>query len=780
MTKRILTVLALFCAMIGGMSAQFKNGNWNTHSVFGSAVSTVVESQHYVFFLADNNLYRFNKSTAELTHQSKRNGMSDNSVAEIYYNYRNDFTVVVYESTNIDVVAPDGSVTNIPCIADIVLTSPRTVNDVTFADDRMYVATDFGYIVYSFTERKVIDSNVYFSAVKSAAEIGNEIWLSTEGGLFSTPAHGNHASLSAFSLRLSSAKGLIRPLSARSFLLVGDSKLNLATLSDNNVPQLSTLLQATDIKLQLSEHGAVAKSASSPTMLIIDNNGNTQLQCDLSGDDATSVLGNIATDGSLWELNANGVRRMKTGNSGIEALSDYHKPQASSFSRARHLLYNRHNDELWASTGGVDDFGNSIGALGSINTLKNGVWENITPAKMPNTNASSKKSQLQDIYSPVFDPDAPGTMVFGTWYEGVYVVTDGKATMKYDWNNSPIVKKGGWSCLATGVDFDKDKNLYVAHLTDKGYKLSMLPRNKQNTPDITAADWVNVNADLSAYAGYRCHLVATKVSGTKVFDSGGYESEMMFIDDSSNPVATRRFVSFFDTEGKPFKATYHYFIYEDAKGMVWLGTSDGVINFNPAEAFSPDFRVNRFIVAGTDGSSSYLLANEDASCMSIDDNGNIWFGTLSSGIYRVNSSCSKIIAHYTSDNSMLTTDRILSICCKPDGSAVYIGTENGIVEFLPDATAGEVDFSRVEVSPSNVPSGYTGFVLIDKLMSGATVTITDRWGNTVANITADGGKALWDLCNTAGKKVATGKYLIYASTKVGDRGELVGKINIIR
>ena len=102
------------------------------------------------------------------------------------------------------------------------------------------------------------------------------------------------------------------------------------------------------------------------------------------------------------------------------------------------------------------------------------------------------------------------------------------------------------------------------------------------------------------------------------------------------------------------------------------------------------------------------------------------------------------------------------------------------MEFLPDATAGEVDFSRVEVSPSTVPSGYTGFVLIDKLMSGATVTITDRWGNTVANITADGGKALWDLCNTAGKKVATGKYLIYASTKVGDRGELVGKINIIR
>ena len=50
--------------------------------------------------------------------------------------------------------------------------------------------------------------------------------------------------------------------------------------------------------------------------------------------------------------------------------------------------------------------------------------------------------------------------------------------------------------------------------------------------------------------------------------------------------------------------------FEDAKGMVWLGTSDGVISFDPATAFDDSFIVNR-IKADNNGTTDYLLARED-------------------------------------------------------------------------------------------------------------------------------------------------------------------------
>ena len=66
MTKRILTLLVAVLAMADGLFAQFKEGNWNTHAVFGSGVTTVLQSKSAVYFLVDNNLFRYDKANAVL------------------------------------------------------------------------------------------------------------------------------------------------------------------------------------------------------------------------------------------------------------------------------------------------------------------------------------------------------------------------------------------------------------------------------------------------------------------------------------------------------------------------------------------------------------------------------------------------------------------------------------------------------------------------------------------------------------------------------------------
>ena len=173
MIKRIyLVLLAAIAFSIGGYS-QLKSGDWNIYPVFGETPMNVVESARYVYYVADNCLFRYDKATAATCGLTKRNGVSDNYVTNLYYDYRFDNVAVVYDTSNIDIIASDGSVTNIPCVADVRMASTRTVNDVTFAGDLMYVATDFGYLVYNLQSKMVVETNIFYAKVYSAARIGS-------------------------------------------------------------------------------------------------------------------------------------------------------------------------------------------------------------------------------------------------------------------------------------------------------------------------------------------------------------------------------------------------------------------------------------------------------------------------------------------------------------------------------------------------------------------------------------------------------------------------------
>ena len=66
------------------------------------------------------------------------------------------------------------------------------------------------------------------------------------------------------------------------------------------------------------------------------------------------------------------------------------------------------------------------------------------------------------------------------------------------------------------------------------------------------------------------------------------------------------------------------------------------------------------------------------------------------------------------------------------------------------------------------------------LISGSRLSITDAKGTVVATIDADGGTALWNLTDNAGKRVPTGRYTIVATPANGSEGTTVGRIDVIR
>ena len=59
--------------------------------------------------------------------------------------------MIAYKDANIDVYMPSGEVINVPAIKDVVLHKVKTINDITFAPGKVYVATSFGYLVLDDT-----------------------------------------------------------------------------------------------------------------------------------------------------------------------------------------------------------------------------------------------------------------------------------------------------------------------------------------------------------------------------------------------------------------------------------------------------------------------------------------------------------------------------------------------------------------------------------------------------------------------------------------------------
>ena len=116
-----------------------------------------------------------------------------------------------------------------------------------------------------------------------------------------------------------------------------------------------------------------------------------------------------------------------------------------------------------------------------------------------------------------------------------------------------------------------------------------------------------------------------------------------------------------------------------------------------------------------------------------------------------------------------------------DNNSVYITTDKGLAEYSSDAVTPEQNFDNVYAYPNPVRPDYTGYITIRGLMENSLVKIADTAGNVVFSTKSNGGMAVWDGCNSNGKRVDTGVYFVFASqSEDGSSEGCVTKILIVR
>jgi hypothetical protein len=221
---------------------------------------------------------------------------------------------------------------------------------------------------------------------------------------------------------------------------------------------------------------------------------------------------------------------------------------------------------------------------------------------------------------------------------------------------------------------------------------------------------------------------------------------------------------------------------EDADGEIWIGTNEGLaVLFSPENIFEANRSYDASIIVideDGDGNGERVLGTEAINDIEIDGSNKKWFGTVNSGVFYTNENGRVQLLRFSKENSPLASNTILDIEIDDRTGMVYFGSDQGIVSYQGQATAGEERMTNVFAYPNPVEPGYGGPILIRGLVTNAQVKITDIEGNIVFETVAEGGQAVWSGNRFNGERVVSGIYLAFISDDLGANTE-VTKIMII-
>ncbi|MDX1906933.1 MAG: two-component regulator propeller domain-containing protein [Bacteroidia bacterium] len=213
----------------------------------------------------------------------------------------------------------------------------------------------------------------------------------------------------------------------------------------------------------------------------------------------------------------------------------------------------------------------------------------------------------------------------------------------------------------------------------------------------------------------------------------------------------------------------------DQDGFVWVGTTKGVTVFFDPFSISQGRIVDASVPVYE---QQPLLKNSVVNAIAVDGGNRKWLAT-DNGVYLVSETGDEVILQFTADNSPLLADRVNDVEVDAATGEVYFATELGLISYQGDATAGATRCDDVLVFPNPVKPGFEGDIVIRGASRESAVKITTISGMLVREITAQGGTAVWDGRDLYGNPVRSGIYLALIAGRNGENG-CIGKFSVIR
>lgn len=782
--KRIF--LSIFCFAFFSLLAQTGPRSWQDHLSLNNC-NTIAKFNNKIYASNYNGIVKIDEDDFSSEKLNKINGLHDVGIRLLRANPSNNKLLVIYDNCNIDVINSDDEIKNYSEIKSKVLSGKKIINEVTFKGQFAYLASGIGIIVFDtekleVKETFIIGPNGTNLEVYQIALNDSLIFAATPNGLYranyKTKILNNYSNwvlVPSGNIPAGPVSGVINvggkivaaysPWKANAMDVQKDTLYVLANnswskLYSNQTPTVTIKkLGPVDGNLfavidQLGVKVSDVNTLGFPLYLTAVNNEPAYLPADV-------YFGNYNGAYRYWVADKfNGAVQTSGSN------PFYPQTVVKSEGTNTNLVSNIDifDGKIAVSPSSPDQAGGSIVTSEGINIYKDNEWSYIV-SQNPNAH---NPGQIIDINAVYFDRKDKTKFYASSWFAGLMEFKDNQLIAVYDHTNTPVIPQVyDKAARASGMCMDKEGNLWFASSDSKNFINVKKTNGTFQTFYFDAGRFTRkIFVDKNNYI-WALH---ERQGGITVFNHNNFSTPVQNV---NYRVLTK------DVGSGNLESNSVYAVAEDKDGKIWIGTGAGIrVIYNPTTIFSGGNYDAQPIKIVQDGNVELLLEKDVVTCIVVDGANNKWVGTQDGGLYCFSPDGLTQLYHFTKDNSPLYSNTIIDINYEKVTGDIYIGTLLGVQSFRSIVIEGDEKYENVFAYPNPVRPNYGGTVLVRGLVDNSIVKIVDQSGNLVWETKSQGGQIEWPLKNLSGSRVASGAYVVYATTANADQ-KAVSKILVI-
>jgi hypothetical protein len=778
----LCTCLFLLSSSIG--NAQLAIGQWREHLSYKKGVA-IAQSDDKIYCASKSGLFQLNKSDYAIDRLSKISGLSDINISSLRYSFEYKTLIITYQNANIDLLIGGNSIYNISDIKRKIINAKKTINNIYCRKNVAYLSCGFGIVVLDLDKKEITDTyylgkNSGYLNIRSLTSDDTYLFAATDSGIYRADLNApNLADYNSWYKLPGIPDGIYNSIAningkiytnRSEFLSPPNFFWNRDTIYcfNNNTwtkPIPDSVYSNAPLKsIEVYNNQLVISFAGSIDFYtengkLTNRLGSFTTSPPLIVEPQQAII-DLANEKTTWIVdNQNGlIKNYDTWGGTVSFL-----PDGPNTSEAYSLLMNK--EDLWVTRGEAGSIWIGVYNRAEAYKFSNEVWSKITRDEI------LELDSLRDVVSIAIDPSDKEHLFMSTLGKGVAEIKNNKQINLLNETNSALQSRGDASFHWVGsfsMTYDKDENLWMTNC----YAINpLVVRKKDGT-------WQSFN-----FGG----LVTTPTVAQLVINQ--YNQKWMQLPRGGGMIVYDENGTWATGDDKIKKLSVGVgkgnlpsneviCITEDKNSEMWIGTDKGLTVFYCAEnIFSSQCDAQQIYIQ-QDGHTQILLETEVVTAIVVDGANRKWIGTQNSGVYLMSADGTNELLHFTSDNSPLLSNEILSIAINSKTGEVFFATNEGIISYKSDATEGNEDYTNAYVFPNPVKPEYEGPIAITGLVENVNVKITDISGALVYETKALGGQAIWYGKNFKGEKSKSGVYMVFCSNEDGSQ-TFVTKILLI-
>lgn len=720
-------------------------------------VKDFVTTNGVIYALSDNAIFTYNLSTQETEKLSSVNGFSGETTSAIHFNLSNQRLVIGYETGLIEILKEDNSIYISADIVNFNQAGEKRINHISEYNNSLYISTPFAIVVYDIDKLEFGDT-YFIGAASSSVKINqtlivnNQIYAATENGIY----------------KASLANPNLIDFNNWELIFTGNFS-NIIRFNDEIYASIaSEIYKINGVNLTLEKRlSATINSLKSDSQFLI---AATETEAYVYNTSFTEVFKSFTSVGYNYRLNSaivqNNLLYLNTKEYGIlrTPLSGQNFTEIRPNGPLSNSVFSiaSLNKNIWFVYGGYSSAYVPSGNLKGFSHYNGTDWLNT-----PFTSAFP----VLDLVNVTIDPKHNNRVLISSFAQtssgnylsggGLLEVIDDQITSFYTSQNSPLEDffpsdPNSITTRVNGTVFDNQGNLWVTDALGVNKLKKLLPGGSWQSFDLRSlqtnsaqeVNTIQIDNTNSVWIG-------TRRNGVYVYNENGDRKRALTTEPTkgSLPHANVRTVAI------------------DNNNRVWIGTQSGLVIYNNASGlFEATIYDTEPVIILDDGIPKKLLGNQTINTIAIDGADNKWFGSDNGGVLYTNPNGQNTLASFNKDNSPLPSNKILKISVDTSTGKVFFATDKGVVAYKSNVASFGEELDEVYAYPNPALKNHQTITIDGKngkhLPKGTNVKILDVAGNLVyeTNVVEgqqlQGGKVVWNKTNLAGRKVASGVYIV--------------------